>query len=268
MQVWQAALELASPYQTKSAIDARQSSQLTGFGDSFASWVVEGDDGIAYIELAPTMVSGALRATFEFRDGDTVREQEIEAWLIPGECALDIVGIAEGSIGARSIADNMERGGNFDSDLGENARVALYAKGRVLGKFLLTLAYDSAKQKEEQRLFGTIDPAAYYTVFGDNAVRAFRRGKPRQDLRARREQHILRSVWRFRNRLRPDLPRSLPAHRYRRESRSAHRSIAGGRVRGECRAHDCAVKKFRATDCPAPTSSARAASCRIAKPLF
>ncbi|MEW4448159.1 hypothetical protein [Qipengyuania sp. JC766] len=166
-------LELASPYQAKSAIAAQQNAELTGFGDTSASWLVEGDQGIAYIELAPTMISGALRATFEFSDGETVREQEIETWIEPGDAPWTLIGLAEGSIGARTVADNMERDGNFDSHLGDNARVAFYAKGRVLGKYLLTLAYDSAKQEEDQRLLGTIDPSAYYTVFGDNSQRFF-----------------------------------------------------------------------------------------------
>ena len=75
--------------------------------------------------------------------------------------------------GARSVADNMERAGSFDSDLGDDARVALYAKGRVLGKYLVTLAYDTAKQREDQRVLGTIDPQAYYTVFADGSSRRF-----------------------------------------------------------------------------------------------
>lgn len=67
----------------------------------------------------------------------------------------------------------MECGADFDSDLGEEARVAFYAKGRVLGKYLLTLSYDSAKQEDDQRLLGAIDPAAYNTVYGDNSERLF-----------------------------------------------------------------------------------------------
>jgi uncharacterized repeat protein (TIGR01451 family) len=164
---------LEGPYEAASSISAQQSRELTGFGNMGASWVVEGDDGIAYIELAPTMVSGALRARFSFSDGESNRETELEAWIEPGDQPWTLVGLAEGSIGARTVADNMERGGAFDSDLGDEARIAFYAKGRILGSYLLTIAYDSAKQKEDQRLLGAIDPAAYYTVYGDNAERMF-----------------------------------------------------------------------------------------------
>jgi uncharacterized repeat protein (TIGR01451 family) len=163
-----------SPYQSASAFEAQQNKALTGFGVASASCLVEGDDGIAHIELAPTMVSGALHLNFQFSDGDTHREEALESWVAPGDQPWTLIGLAEGAIGSESIAKNMERdGADFDSDLGRNARVAFYAKGRVLGKYLLTVAYDSAKQKADQKLLGIIDPSAYYTVFGDNTQRLY-----------------------------------------------------------------------------------------------
>lgn len=164
---------LNSPYQSAEQLDRQQLAQLTGLGASSARWVVEGNEGIALIELAPTMVSGSLRLDFLFDDGEITRAQQLEAWIEPGDIEWTIVGLAEGTIGARSVADNMERASNFNSDLGDDARVALYAKGRVLGKYLLTLAYDSAKQREDQEVLGTINPQAYYTVFADGSLRRF-----------------------------------------------------------------------------------------------
>ncbi|WP_284125104.1 hypothetical protein [Parerythrobacter aestuarii] len=162
------------PFESASQIELQQLRQLTGIGSSSARWVIEGDQGLARIELAPTMVSGSLRLEFNFDNGTTIQRREaIDAWVVPGDIEWTIVGLAEGSIGARTVADNMERTGNFDSDLGEKARVALYAKGRVLGKYLMTLAYDSAKQREDQRVLGTLDPDAYYTVFADGSSRRF-----------------------------------------------------------------------------------------------
>ncbi len=162
-----------APYESAQAIEAMQLRQLTGLGGASPTWTVEGDDGVALIELAPTMVSGPLHLQFSFTDRQITRTQEIEGWMVPGDQPWTVVGLAEGSAGARTVADNMQRTGRFDSDLGDEARVALYAKGRVLGKFLVTAAYDSAKQREEQRLEGTIDPNAYYTVYGDGSTRRF-----------------------------------------------------------------------------------------------
>lgn len=164
---------LNAPYESAEQIDRQQLDQLTGTAPVAARWVVEGEEGIARIELAPTMVSGSLRLDFAFDDGQITRRQELEAWVEPGDIEWTVVGLVEGTAGARSVAENMEREGRFDSDLGDDARVALYAKGRVLGKYLLTLAYDSAKQREDQRVLGALDPRAYYTVFGDASARRF-----------------------------------------------------------------------------------------------
>lgn len=164
---------LNAPYESAEQIDRQQLNQLTGTAPTAARWVVEGNDGIARIELAPTMVSGSLRLAFQFDDGEIARRQDLDAWIEPGDIEWTIIGLAEGTVGARSVADNMERAGQFDSDLGDDARVALYAKGRVLGKYLVTLAYDSAKQRDDQRVLGAIDPQAYYTVFGDASARQF-----------------------------------------------------------------------------------------------
>ena len=164
---------LSAPFESASQIEQQQIRQLSGIGEATARWVIEGDQGLARIELAPTMVSGQLRIAFDFSNDNIRRRQDIEAWVVPGNVEWTIVGLGEATLGARSIADNMERGGDFDSDLGNNARIALYAKGRVLGKYLLTLAYDSAKQRDDQPLLGALDPNAYYTVFGDNSQRRF-----------------------------------------------------------------------------------------------
>ncbi|MBL8657683.1 MAG: hypothetical protein JNJ92_10055 [Altererythrobacter sp.] len=171
------AFAVAEPYQSAAMLDQIQLGQLTGratgLGGGGASWTIEGDDGIAMIELAPTMVSGPLRLDFNFADETLTRRQQLQGWVVPGDLPFTLVGLAEGAVGAKSLADAMERSGRFDSDLGDKARVAFYAKGRVPGGMLLTLAYDSAKQKAGQRLLGTIDPSAYYTIYADGSTRRF-----------------------------------------------------------------------------------------------
>ncbi|WP_052761748.1 DUF11 domain-containing protein [Aurantiacibacter luteus] len=164
---------VSAPYESARQVAQQQLDQLTRRGPSSARWTVAGDDGVALIELAPTMVSGSLQLDFRFDDGEIAREQQLDAWIVPGDIEWTIIGLAEGTIGARSVADNMERTGDFDSDLGDDARVALYAKGRVLGRYLVTVAYDSAAQEDDARLLGTLDPDAYYTVFADGSSRQF-----------------------------------------------------------------------------------------------
>ena len=165
--------QISAPYESAEQVAQQQLNQLNRSGPSAARWTVGGDDGIAYIELAPTMVSGSLQLDFRFDDGEVSRDQQLDAWIVPGDIEWTIIGLGEGTIGARSVADNMERSGNFDSDLGDDARVALYAKGRVLGRYLVTIAYDSAAQEDDARVLGTLDPDAYYTVFADGSSRRF-----------------------------------------------------------------------------------------------
>ncbi len=50
------------------------------------------------------------------------------------------------------------------------ARAALYLKGKVKGDYLLTLNYDSDKDTGKQ-LFSTIDPNAFYPIYGDSSIR-------------------------------------------------------------------------------------------------
>lgn len=164
---------LNQPFESAAQLELQQLRQLTGLGSSSARWVIDGEDGIARIELAPTMVSGSLRLEFRFSDGTIERRQMLETWIEPGDVEWTIVGLAEGSAGARTVAENMERTADFSSDMGDNARVALYTKGRILGKYLVTLAYDSAKQRGDQRVLGALDPDAYYTVFADGSSRRF-----------------------------------------------------------------------------------------------
>ena len=166
-------LELSAPYESAEAIDAMQSRALTGLGSAAPHWTVKGDDGIALVELAPTMVSGALQLDFAFVDGQQKRAQTLNAWIVPGDQPWTLVGLAEGAVGTKTIADAMERTGKFDSDLGDHARVAFYAKGRVPGHALLTVAYDSGKQRNDQQLLGAIDPRSYYTVYADGSDRRF-----------------------------------------------------------------------------------------------
>ncbi len=167
------ALTISSPYESAAQIAQQQIGQPTGRAAIAARWTVSSPDGIALVELAPTMVSGSLQLGFRFEDRDFAHEQHLEAWVVPGEIEWTFLGLVEGSVGARTVAQNMERSGRFDSDLGDQARVALYAKGRVLGRYLVTLAYDSAKQRDDQRVLGSLDPDAYYTVFADASSRRF-----------------------------------------------------------------------------------------------
>lgn len=162
-----------SPYAPAVEADARAATRLSGLERAKPVWHVEGDSGLAYVELEPTTASGALTITLPFRDGDVARTQRIDAWLAPGNRAWTVVGFAAGTLGFNTLANRIETLGRDGSHWRRDGRLALYAKGRVKGKWLMTMAYDSDKKASEARFAGTIDPSAYYTVYADRSERRY-----------------------------------------------------------------------------------------------
>ena len=156
-----------APYYPAVEADAQQARQLAGLERAQPVWKVDGDDGIATIELEPTTASGTLAIDFTFRDDKVTRKQVIETWLDPGNRPWTVVGFAAGTLGYNTLDDRMEPVAETTGDLNTDARLALYAKGRVLGKWLMTLAYDSDKDQDDARFGGVIDPRAYYTIYAD-----------------------------------------------------------------------------------------------------
>ena len=180
-------LQLSAPYEAAQAIDAEQARVLSGLERASPTWHVVGDDGVAYVALAPTTASGAVQLDFAFRDRDQVRRQRLDAWLSPGDRPWTIVGLAQGRIG-RHVEPNAANGDLVDG------RLALYAKGRIKGRWLLTLAYDSAKRRQDQRLSGVIDPNTYYTVYADRAERRYDAASTRK-LYLRLEARQFYALW-------------------------------------------------------------------------
>ncbi|MDP2229094.1 MAG: OmpA family protein, partial [Moraxellaceae bacterium] len=178
-------LEILAPYQSQQQAEFEQKRQLAGLDRFQPQYRVQGDEGIAYIELAPTTDSGMVQANFTFQTGqDSTRRQEIRAWVEPHARDWVVVGFAEGTVGYNTLKDNVqplldqgiEEGGYADG------QISLYAKGRVLGKWLMTMAFDSDKSDQrdrQQSLLGVIDPGQYYTLYGDGTGQ--RQDAPSQD---------------------------------------------------------------------------------------
>jgi len=93
--------------------------------------------------------------------------------LIPTQPFFDlvIVGLAEGTLSGMSrTGDPMGAeeeeifGDGFDAD----GRIALYVKGKVLGKYGITISCDSEDPFRE-RLFEDLNPDRFYPVYGDGS---------------------------------------------------------------------------------------------------
>ncbi|WP_373492173.1 hypothetical protein [Parasphingorhabdus sp.] len=162
-----------APYAPAVEMDAQQANQLAGLERGAPVWRIEGEEGIAYIELAPTTASGSLSISFPFRDGEVGRTQRISTWLDPGDRPWTVVGFAAGTLGFNTLDERLEDLVEEEDNINVDGRIALYAKGRVTGKWLMTLSYDSDKQEDETRFQGVIDPRRYYTVYADRSEQRY-----------------------------------------------------------------------------------------------
>ena len=162
-----------SPYRSSWEVEQLDDNQILSVGSREPQVEVK-EGGLALIELEPTTTSGnaVIRLQFNERQND-----EFKVWLAPSARDWILVGIAEGTAAYNSISGNMETASAADREEGfeQDGRVAFFAKGRIKGDFLLTVAYDSAREKKDarDRLQNTIEPDRYYLLYGDGTEQRF-----------------------------------------------------------------------------------------------
>jgi uncharacterized repeat protein (TIGR01451 family) len=155
------------PHRSWFEVESLTENQLVATGEREPTYTVE-EGGVALIELAPTTQTGQVAVHLKLANA---REQEIRAWLRPAAREWVMVGIAEGTAAYRTLSQNIEAAtdAGHEEGLTEDGRVAFFAKGRIRGDFLLTIAYDSARDRDAtaDRLHDVIQPDQYYTLYGD-----------------------------------------------------------------------------------------------------
>jgi uncharacterized repeat protein (TIGR01451 family) len=136
--------------------------------ESGAMVIVDAD---GFVRFAPVQTGGLYRALLGHGDNTL----KVETYIAPKLRDWVLVGLAEGTVGYNEVSGNMENlPPNVEEDLYEDGRVAFFGKGRILGKWLLTLAYDSDKpDRKDKELFQIIDPDTYYTLYGDAGQQAY-----------------------------------------------------------------------------------------------
>lgn len=174
------AYALGAPFLPRQTLDQMQQRQLAGLDRFTPTWRIEGDDGVAYIELQPTTDSGEAVLTFTFpaaTSEQAPRRQELRTWIAAAPREWMLVGFAEGTVGYTTLKERAVPLPQGSDEHGyTDGQASLYAKGRVLGEWLLTLAYDSDKPGDRDRrrsLLSTIDPDEYYTLYGDGAEQRY-----------------------------------------------------------------------------------------------
>ncbi len=144
--------------------------------------IVEG--GAADFALRPSLDAGDVRVTV--RNGVLAGTGSMH--FVPDLRPMVAAGIVEGTASLHRASGNTANPSrSFDAfedtlrhlstaagtkDLQAGGRAAVFMKGKVGDDTLLTMAYDSQKDRE-QKLFRDLDPVAYYTTYGDESQRGF-----------------------------------------------------------------------------------------------
>ncbi|MBF5041544.1 DUF11 domain-containing protein [Aggregicoccus sp. 17bor-14] len=134
-------------------------------------WVQMDRDG--WVSFDPVQATGTQHAVVALGGltarGETYVAPKLRDWIL--------VGLAEGGVGYNAVSKHLETlpAGAPTEDFYADGRLAFYAKGRVKGEWLLTLAYDNTKSRAEvgNSLFQTIDPNTYYTLYGDGTLQQY-----------------------------------------------------------------------------------------------
>ncbi len=144
------------PYADKSLVPEDPTGQVT---------VDIAKDGT--ILFQPVNTAGPYRVELAYNDVTI----EVETYVKPYLRDWILVGFAEGTVGYRTIDSHIEETpDDLDEHYFSDGQVKFYAKGRVKGDWLMTLAYDSDKPDlDGESLHQTIDPGSYYTVYGDTS---------------------------------------------------------------------------------------------------
>jgi len=160
---------LSEPYMSQQAVEAFQVNRLSGLNEEKPEYVV-GQNGIAYIVLEPTTITGKLEIDLPFSGR---KKSRLETWIQPEIRDWIMVGLAEGTVGYNAVSGNKEAlaDGDIDDEFYGDGKIAFYAKGKVKGDWLLTTSYDTSKETVagDNRVNQMIDPNTYYTIYGDNS---------------------------------------------------------------------------------------------------
>ncbi|MFL6617080.1 MAG: OmpA family protein, partial [Povalibacter sp.] len=161
------AWSIDAPYRSWWEVESLDDNKMIATGPREPTFSVD-EDGLVRLELDPTTQAGTAVVHLKLSER---QEQEIRVWLEPQARDWILVGIAEGTSAYNSISQNMQSAADagLQEGYGDSNRMAFFAKGAIKGEYLLTLAYDSTRDKDEakDRLLGVIEPDRFYTLYGD-----------------------------------------------------------------------------------------------------
>ncbi len=149
------------PYYPKARLDILQDNPLSNIKGEDKYTIQE--DGIAYIALQPTTTSGEVKLHFPFQNSN----EYSKVWLSSEARAWFIVGFAEGSVGYKTLKEQLKP--SKAPSLYHDKHISLFAKGKVGADALLTIAYDSGK-RNDLGILEELDAKSEYTVYADESM--------------------------------------------------------------------------------------------------
>ncbi len=149
------------PYLSQERVDNLSKNPLSNNYSSDKYTVLR--DGIAFIPLQATTLSGEVKLHFPFQQ----KNEYVKTWLSSRAREWFIVGFAEGSIGYQKIKTEMIK--DAKSEIIHDEKISLFAKGKIPGDALLSIAYDSGK-RTDLGIMEELDPQSSYTVYGDESA--------------------------------------------------------------------------------------------------
>jgi len=123
-------------------------------------------DGVGVFRVRSPKTSGPDQVRVAGENGtsgkvDLYFSSQLRDWIV--------VGLGDLELGGREVRGHLEtidKEDRFDQGIYHDERLAFFARGKILGKYLLTAAYDSGKERPDG-VFQAIDPEKYYPVYGD-----------------------------------------------------------------------------------------------------
>jgi hypothetical protein len=125
-------------------------------------------DGIATVHLTPASAAG--KRTVTARTGEASGEAsfslepEIRDWIVAG--------VGEGTIGQRGFSSGSDLESLLDGG-SPDGRLAIFARGRVSGSSLMTLSYDSGRERDRDQLFRAMAPDRFFPIYGDSSTQGY-----------------------------------------------------------------------------------------------
>ena len=125
-------------------------------------------DGVGVFRVRSPLVAGADPVRVAGENGsagklDLYYSSQLRDWIVVGLGNLEV-----GGKEVRGHLETIDKEDRFEQGIFHEERLAFFARGKILGKYLLTAAYDSGKEKPDG-VFQYLDPEKYYPVYGDAA---------------------------------------------------------------------------------------------------